>query len=361
MIKTIAFYLPQFHPIPENNVWYGEGFTEWTNVAKAKPLFSGHYQPHVPADLGFYDLRLEEVRRAQSAMALKYGVTAFCYWYYWFGNGKQLLEMPIWKMHEDPKIEIPFCVAWANESWQNKLWDSKGTNTMLIEQKYLGTEDYREFFYTLLPLFKDKRYYRINGKLMFLVHRPLDCKEEEMKLFLETWRMLARKEGIGDFYFIGEDKLCLNMKKILEIGFDATVDVNVNGILRSSSLLNRIRLHFTRSFLHYPTVYPYKEAINYMVNESCKDDKVFPVVAPNWDHSPRSGRKALLYDKCEPKYFKELLDRTISLISEKEEEKQIIFIKSWNEWGEGNYMEPDLKYGHGYLEALKEAITSKNG
>lgn len=356
MIKTIAFYLPQFHPIPENNEWYGEGFTEWTNVAKAKPLFHGHYQPRIPADLGFYDLRLDEIRRRQSDMALQYGISAFCYWHYWFGGGKQLLEMPIWKMHEDSSVKIPFCIAWANESWKNKLWDSRGNNSLLIEQKYLGEEDYTKFFYTLLPLFKDNRYYRMDNKLLFLVHRPLDCSSSEMQCFLKTWHKLANKEGLGDFYFIGEDINCHDKNQILNLGFDAIFDNNINGIIQKSSLLNRVRLHIERKFLHRPTIYNYKEASKYMVNESCRDEKVFPVIAPNWDHSPRSGGKAFLLHECEPEYFEELIKRTITLIQEKDDEKQIIFIKSWNEWGEGNYMEPDLKYGHGYLKALKDVL-----
>ena len=359
MVKTIAFYLPQFHPIPENDEWYGAGFTEWTNVAKAKPLFRGHYQPHIPADLGFYDLRLEETRRAQSELALQYGISAFCYWHYWFGNGKQLLEMPIWKMHEDPAIKIPFCIAWANESWQNKLWDSKGNNKLLIEQQYLGAEDYKNFFYTLLPLFKDYRYYRIDDKLLFIVHRPLNCKDDEMKSFIETWRQLAQKENIGDFYFIGEDKLCANRDKILNLGFDATVDVNLNGIVKKSSFLNRARLHFARSILHHPSIFQYKKAIKFMVTDSCKEENIFPTIAPNWDHSPRSGRKALLFDNCEPRYFQKLIEKTLDLIKHKDPEHQIVFIKSWNEWGEGNYLEPDLKYGRGYLEDLKKVLKYK--
>ena len=356
MIRTIAFYLPQFHPIPENDEWYGKGFTEWTNVAKAKPLFPGHYQPHIPADLGFYDLRLEETRRAQSEMALKYGLSAFCYWHYWFGNGKQLLEMPIWKMHEDSSIKIPFCIGWANAVWKNKLWDSKGNNTILMEQKYLGEEDYTKFFYCILPLLKDKRYYKVDGKLLFIIHQPLDCNDEQMVCFLNTWRKLAKKEDIGDFYFVGEDSFCRAKDRILSMGFDAIFDNNVGGVHHDLSLIRKCMLFIQRNILHYPTIFPYKEAARHMVNANCRDERVYPVVAPNWDHSPRTGRKAILYHNCEPKYFYQLLKRTIDLISSKNEEHKIIFIKSWNEWGEGNYMEPDSKYGLGYLNALHKAV-----
>ena len=176
MAKVIAFYLPQFHPVKENDMWYGKGFTEWTNVAKARPLFKGHYQPHIPADLGFYDLRLPEVRQEQARMAQEYGVTAFCYWNYWFGNGKQLLEMPIWEVYKDHSITLPFCLAWANHSWEKKMWDKKGNNQLLMEQQYLGIEDYKKYFYTMLPLFKDERYFRVGDKLFFLIYSPLHKK-----------------------------------------------------------------------------------------------------------------------------------------------------------------------------------------
>ncbi len=359
MVKTIAFYLPQFHPIPENNEWYGEGFTEWTNVAKAKPLFRGHYQPHIPADLGFYDLRLKETRRAQSEMALKYGISAFCYWHYWFGGGKQLLEMPIWKMHEDPEVKIPFCIGWANTSWQNKLWDSKGNNSILLEQKYLGIEDYTKYFYNILPLLKDERYFKIDNKNLFIVYKPFDASSDQMKCFIETWRKLAKKEKIGEFFFMAQDSSCRAKDQILKLGFDAIFDNNVGGVHHDLSFIRKCILTFSRKFLKRPSIFPYKEAAKHMVNKDCTDELVYPVVAPNWDHSPRTGGRAVLYTDCDPKYFYQLLKKTIDLISHKKEEHQIIFIKSWNEWGEGNYMEPDLKYGKGYLEALEKALKEK--
>lgn len=356
MVKTIAFYLPQYHPIPENDIWYGKGFTEWTNVVKAKPLFKGHYQPHIPADLGFYDLRLAETKRAQAKMAEAYGVSAFCYWYYWFGNGKQLLERPIWEMHEDKEITLPFCIAWANAVWKNKMWDSQGNNKILMEQKYLGKEDYSKFFYTVLPLLKDKRYYRIEGKLLFLIHQPMDCPDTDV--FIETWRDLGKKEGVGDFFFLGETWIEKSKHEILQMGMDGIYNNAIGGYHHNLPLLQKIKLYIEREYLKMPTVFRYKDAIKNMVSEDARDERVFPVVAPNWDHSPRTGRKSIIYNECEPNYFYKLLVNTCELIKNKPEEKQIIFIKSWNEWGEGNHLEPDLKYGKGYLKALKRAVDN---
>ena len=197
MARFITFYLPQYHPIDENNQWYGKGFTEWTNVAKARPLYKGHYQPHIPSDLGFYDLRLKEVRREQARLAQNNGIDAFCYWNYWFGNGKQLLEMPIWEVYADKEITLPFCLAWANHSWEKKMWDKKGTNELLIEQQYLGEDDYERYFYTMLPLFKDERYFKVNGKLFFIIYNPLESNE--IKKFIQLWRKLALREKLGGF------------------------------------------------------------------------------------------------------------------------------------------------------------------
>ncbi len=352
MAKVIAFYLPQFHPVKENDMWYGKGFTEWTNVAKARPLFKSHYQPHIPADLGFYDLRLPEVRQEQARMAQEYGVTAFCYWNYWFGNGKQLLEMPIWEVYKDRSITLPFCLAWANHSWEKKMWDKKGNNQLLMEQQYLGIEDYKKYFYTMLPLFKDERYFRVGDKLFFLIYSPLES--EEVKVFIKTWRGLAQSEGIGDFYFVGKDFECRNREKIISYGFDAVYDDNVLNIHHNLTMISKAALYFQRKVLKRPTVFKYREAIKYMVTEDAKRRDVIPVIAPNWDHSPRSGASALILDDCKPEYFGKVLQKAVEYVKEKPTEEQIIIVKAWNEWGEGNHLEPDLKYGLGYLEEIKK-------
>ena len=358
MAELIAFYLPQFHPIPENDKWYGKGFTEWTNVAKAKPLFHGHYQPHVPADLGFYDLRLTETRRQQARLAQKYGISAFCYWNYWFGNGKELLERPIWEVYNDKEITLPFCMGWANHSWEKKMWDNKGNNQILMEQLYLGVKDYEAYFYKYLPIFKDNRYYRVDGKLFFIIYSPLATTE--IKSFIKTWRMLALKENIGDFYFVGKDMSFRNRDRILELGFDAVFEDNTLDIHHNLSFLRKVSLFIQRRVIKKPTVFRYKDAMRYMVSNEVGRIDTIPVIAPNWDHSPRSGNNAMILTDCKPYYFEQLLRRTLSIIKDKPLSNQQIIVKSWNEWGEGNHLEPDLKYGRGYLEAIKKYVSSEN-
>lgn len=355
MIEYIAFYLPQYHPIPENDRWYGKGFTEWTNVAKAKPLYRKHYQPHVPADLGFYDLRVQETRREQAKLAQNYGITAFCYWNYWFGNGKQLLEKPLWDVYHDKEITLPFCIGWANHSWERKQWDNDAShNELLMEQQYLGKDDYTNYFYTYLPLFKDDRYYKVDGKLFFIIYCPLDS--ECIKEFIITWRKLANKEGLPDFYFVGKDMSSRNIQKILDVGFDAVFDDNTLNIHHEQKIFTKIRLAIGRKIFNHPTVFQYKDAIKYMLNDWSKNEKVIPVIAPNWDHSPRSGKNAMILHNCEPKFFGKLVNNVSKIVRQKPKGKQQVIVKSWNEWGEGNYLEPDCKYGLGYLEEIKKSI-----
>ncbi len=351
MAKYIAIYLPQFHPVPENNEWYGEGFTEWTNVARAKPLFRGHYQPQIPKDLGFYDLRLPESRRAQAELAKQYGIEAFCYWHYWFGNGKRILEMPYNETVKDKTISLPFCLAWANESWKRKLWDKNAKDETILEQTYPGEQDIINHFYSLIDGFKDPRYYRVDGKLLFLIYHPLDV--EYIDQMIPIWRDLARKEGLNDFYFVGGDYECRDKEKIMQHGFNSIYDDNVMNIHHQLSLFNKLRLYVQRNYFHMPTVFEYKDAIKYMIIPEDYDEDVIPMIAPNWDHSPRSGRKSRLFINSEPKYFDQLLGYADSAVKNKKPEHQIVLIRAWNEWGEGNYLEPDIKYGRGYLDAIK--------
>ena len=196
--RVIAFYLPQFHPIPENDEWWGKGFTEWTNVGKAKPLFKGHYQPRVPADLGYYDLRLPEVREAQAEMAREAGIEGFCYWHYWFGNGKMLLERPFQEVLQSGNPNFPFCLGWANHSWKTGTWKRDGSNHMIVEQKYLGEGDYRKHFEYVLSAFQDKRYITIDGKPIFVIFDPYDLPKD----FIRLWRQFAVEYGLSGIHFV---------------------------------------------------------------------------------------------------------------------------------------------------------------
>ncbi|WP_165157658.1 glycoside hydrolase family 99-like domain-containing protein [Parabacteroides sp. ZJ-118] len=377
--RVIAFYLPQFHPIPENDKWWGKGFTEWTNVGKAKPLFKGHYQPRVPADLGYYDLRMPEVREAQAEMAREAGIEGFCYWHYWFGNGKQLLERPFNEVLASGKPDFPFCLGWANHSWTNKSWDvgtRKVKESVLMEMVY-NEEEYIKHFYDVLPAFKDKRYITVDGKPLFLVFRPLEIPYPNR--FIELWQSLAIKNGFKGVYFVGiahnmlpQERNILNIllknapnkaatyyKTILNAGYDA---VNSRGYNRAdyySRSLNDViwRGICMRFFKYAPISKCDQKMINkYLYTEEDCWENVFPTLLPNWDRTARSGAKARIYTGSTPKVFSQQLYKVLDLLSRKKKEHQIAFLMSWNEWAEGNYVEPDLKYGHGYLDVLRECI-----
>lgn len=357
MARFIALYLPQFHQIPENDDWWGKGFTEWINVAKARPLFRGHQQPNLPADLGFYDLSHEEVRIKQAELAREAGIEGFCYWHYWFGNGKQLLELPFNEVVKTGKPDFPFSLGWANHSWYNKLWDPDhpGKDKLLIEQKYGGYEDYLMHFNHLLSAFKDDRYIKVNGKLFFIIYDAI--KFDDVANFIKTWRKLAKDNGLNDFYFVATDFDSRNKKKILDLGFDAIYNSDTFNIHHKFSNITKGIFALKRKFFKLPTIFEYSKAMKHMVIDDCKNQEVIPMIVPNWDHSPRSGANAIILKNARPEYFKKLAKSTIDLVKNKPHDEQIILIKSWNEWGEGNYMEPDLKNGKGYLNALKEAIA----
>jgi hypothetical protein len=350
MARFIAFYLPQYHPIPENDKWWCKGFTEWDNVTKARPLFRGHNQPHIPADLGYYDLRMPEIRQKQAELAKNAGIEGFCYWHYWFGNGIRLLERPFEEVLRSGNPDFPFCLAWANHSWERKTWDRKGNSEMLIEQLYPGKHDYINHFNTMLPAFKDPRYIKINGKLLFMIFDPLGSPE--ISNFISEWRNLAQQNGLNDFYFIAKDADCRFRDRCLALGFDATYNDDVFNIHHHLNIVIKVLMWVNRNWVNRPTVFQYRKAIKYMVTNDCKERNVIPVIAPNWDHSPRSGSKAIILKDAAPKYFEKLIKIAINIVKNKPEENRIIIIKSWNEWGEGNYMEPDLEFGKGNLEVL---------
>lgn len=362
-VKIIAFYLPQYHPIKENNEWYGEGFTEWTNVGKAHPLFKGHYQPRVPADLGYYDLRLSEVRERQAELAKEAGINAFCYYHYWFGNGKMLMEKPLEAVIESGKPDFPFCLCWANHSFYKKDWNpntQKLDQTILLKQQYMGDEDYIAHFNYLLPMFKDKRYCRIDGRIPFMIYMPQDIPDLEH--FKELWNELARKNGLPEFFFITytANKDSINKKPFSD--FDAIVLSLINNAYYrgNSSLHKKIEMKVKEilgRLMNRPQlVYDYADIIDNLTDAVEKKEKVFPVICPNWDLSPRRGAGGLIFHNSSPKLFKKHVLNAIDLIKDKRDEYKIIFLKSWNEWGEGNYMEPDLKFGKGYIKALKDAL-----
>lgn len=353
--RILALYLPQYHPIPENDEWWGKGFTEWTNVGKAKPLFPGHYQPRVPADLGYYDLRVPETREAQADLAREYGVEGFCYWHYWFGNGKELLERPFNEMLASGRPDFPFCVAWANESWRG-FYHGLEERTMLIEQKYPSEQDHIDHFYRLLPAFKDKRYIKKDGKPVFMVYNPRGLPDA--KSFIGLWQKLAEENGLPGLYMIGHIYDISNIDPILKMGFDSVEIVHMFRYLEYFTRVERIVMKMTRRLFKLPRVVSYKRASKYFVSDQDSRDDVIPTIIPNWDHSPRTGLKGIVFHNSNPTLFSEHLRQVKDCLDKKEDPEPFVFIKSWNEWAEGNYLEPDLKYGKQYLEALHSVLNN---
>lgn len=359
--RVIAFYLPQYHPTPLNNKWYGEGFTEWTNVGKAKSLFRGHYQPHVPADLGYYDLRNPEVRHKQAELAKKAGIEGFCYYHYWFGEGHEELDLPFKEVVKSGEPNFPFCLCWANQSWYSKFWnnDANCEAKLIAEQKY-DNELWREkHFLSLLDAFKDSRYIKVSGRLLFMIYRPLEYPE--VRKFMEHWQSLATQYGLPGFYFVGQATDEDAAVKILNLGFDGVNLSRKDDFLSLplySNTINKFMCKIIRAFGGAPYHYKYKDIYSTFIHKEGMEaeNNVFPTLIPNWDHSPRSGKKGVVFHEADPIYFREHLKEALSTVQKKDKDVRLIFLKSWNEWGEGNYVEPDLKYGHGYIDALAEEL-----
>lgn len=348
-VRLVAYYLPQYHPIPENDEWWGKGFTEWTNVVKAKPLFNGHYQPRLPADLGFYDLRVPETREAQAAMAKEHGIEAFCYWHYWF-NGKRLLERPFNDVLTSGHPDFPFCLAWANQTWSG-IWHG-APERILIEQTYPGLDDHMKHFYALLEAFSDNRYLKIDDKPLFLIYRP---KFPDSKRVTDLWRELAVKAGLKGLYLVGEEKASWIPQ---EHGFDASVPHPVNELAGSAEKCHRFRRlkRMYKKLWRLPTLYPYEEILRVRMPGSPPGVERFPCILPNWDNTPRSGRNGLVLCGSTPELFGLHIQQEFSKVDNRNQDRRIIFIKSWNEWAEGNYLEPDMKFGRAYLEVLAREV-----
>lgn len=364
--RVIAFYLPQYHPIPENDEWWGKGFTEWTNVGKAKPLFRGHYQPRVPADLGYYDLRLPIIREQQAEMAREAGVEGFCYWHYWFGNGRTLLSEIFDDVLTSGKPNFPFCLGWANHTWTRKNWNYDGAgfrNEDLIKQEYPGECDHMEHFYNVLPAFKDKRYIYVDDKPIFVIYQPLSIPQ--LDVFLNLWRKLAKENGLKGIHFVGLAQGWIkNYKEIESKGFDAMTFENMWNAQEKVrggyfQIMWRHKMAGWFPQLHLLDKYEYKDILKFWFTEYDKLENCYPTILPQWDRSPRSGRSAIIYSGSTPTLFKRHVEEALDKIKHKQPEHRIIFLKSWNEWAEGNYMEPDMKYGHGYLDALRDVIVEK--
>lgn len=358
--KIIAFYLPQYHPTPDNDKWWGKGFTEWTNVGKAKPLFPGHYQPKVPADLGYYDLRLPEVREAQAELAKEAGIYGFCYYHYWFGNGKEELELPFNEVLRLGKPDFPFMLCWANESWHKKFWnkDGKGSSKeVLIKQTYPGEQDIIDHFYRLLPAFKDPRYIKEEGKPLFMIYNPLDYNDRIH--FMRLWQQLALENGLPGICFVCQLRNSITKEvcsKLHKEGFSYINSMRLWEAYNSSyNLVERIIKRIKNSLFNIPYLINLSKIYKNFWSNIDKSQYMIPTIIPNWDHTPRSGARGSVLIHSTPQF----LYTQAKYILDEAKDKPYIYLKSWNEWGEGNYMEPDLKYGKKYINSLKKALKNE--
>jgi len=351
--RIIAFYLPQYYPTPINDKWYGEGFTEWTSVRKAKPLFHGHDQPRVPADLGYYDLRDASVREAQAELAREAGVEGFCYYHYWFSQDHQELTIPFDEVVRLKKPDFPFCLCWANQSWYSKFW-SKAADCkpkLVAEQIYDDPAGNEKHFYSLLEAFRDPRYIRVEGRTLFMIYRPLEFPG--VRDFMAQWQSLAEKNDLPPFYFIGQGGQKTAAKDILDLGLDGVNIVHKFDVMKHP-VLRQVK-HFCK-FFRVPFHVDYEKVMHDFFDPAAPEalsPKFYPALIPNWDHSPRSGWKGAVYTNSTPENFRKHAEKVIHGCRGKDHEHNLIFLKSWNEWGEGNYMEPDVRYGKGYIRALR--------
>jgi len=357
-LRLIAFYLPQFHPTPENDEWWGKGFTEWTNVAKAKPLFKGHYQPHVPADLGFYDLRLPEARLAQADLAREYGVHGFCYYHYWFG-GKRLLQLPFDEVLASGKPDLPFCLCWANESW-TRTWDGHSKD-VLIQQPY-GTDDDRQHIGWLVKAFRDDRYIRHDDKPIFLIYRASNLPNPLKTTSI--WREEARRAGVGDLFLCRVESSEEEKSELTKMGFDCSVEfqpdwTNLGFPIRQTFLWYQVRkLGLTNQIYGNNTVYDYRVIVDRMLKKSDPPYKRIPCITPSWDNSPRRKAATILKGST-PDLYETWLRATVAKVKSKGS-SPFVFINAWNEWGEGNHLEPCQKWGRAFLEATRRALQQES-
>jgi lipopolysaccharide biosynthesis protein len=354
--RVIAFYLPQFHPIPENNAWWGKGFTEWTNVTRAKSLFRGHQQPHLPTDLGYYDLRLPESRAAQSDLAREYGVDGFCYWHYWFG-GKRLLQRPFNEVLRSGEPDFPICLAWANEPW-SRTWLGREQDVMM-PQMYSEDDDH-EHAKWLVQAFADRRYIRSKDRPVFLIYAPKH--HPNIKRFVATLREAASKNRVPDPYLIGINSH--SHEDFRPFGFDenlkfepqlgalplALQDDTATDIRKAANKALGIDHCDLRLF-------DYAESRRKMQQHPTPSPSI-PCVMVGFDSSPRRGAEGIIIINNSPEAFEQALSEALADNQRNMPGNDLIFVNAWNEWAEGNHLEPDLAHGLRYLEAVRKAKSA---
>jgi lipopolysaccharide biosynthesis protein len=366
IVRAVAFHLPQFHPIPENDEWWGKGFTEWHSVVKAKPHFRGHYQPHLPSDLGFYDLRLPEVRAAQAELAASYGIHGFCYYHYWF-NGREVLERPVNEICKSGEPKFPFCLCWANENW-TRQWDGLKSD-VLLEQKYSPADDLAHIR-SLIPIFLDRRYIRIFDRPLFLIYRAKQLPEPEKTA--DIWRKEAERVGLKGLYLVRVESFVDEHGDPRSIGFDSSLEFQP----RWSQLWN-LRI-YRRKWWHRRglgtaepglmdnCVFDYERYVENALAAEAPRYLQIPCVFPGWDNSPRRKQGAQIFVNSTPEVYERWLRAVVNrrkariVCPEPTEitEESLLFINAWNEWAEGCHLEPCQRWGRKYLEATRRALRS---
>jgi len=350
----IAFYLPQFYPTPENDQWWGPGFTDWVNVSRARPRFRGHYQPHVPADLGFYDLRDVDTRQKQAQLALDNGIDAFCYYHYWF-NGRRLLNLPLDEMCRTGTPSMPFCLCWANENW-TRSWDGS-SNSILVQQSYSESDDHAHGRW-LAEVFSDQRYVRVDGRPLFLVYRASQLPNPQRTT--EIWRGEAERAGVSEPFLCRVESFASEHDDPRRLGFDAAVEFQpdwtlvppgwfglTTGLMRRFGLKLADRRHVRM---------PYEELVNRAAAKSTQPFIRFPCVTPSWDNTPRRKTGAFTLTGSTPSQY----GRWVELV-DGSNPYSLAFVNAWNEWGEGCHLEPCQRWGRQYLEAHLASVGIREG
>ncbi len=344
-VKLFAFYLPQFHPIPENDRWWGTGFTEWSRVTRARPQFADHYQPHLPERLGLYDLRLPETRLRQAALARSYGIHGFCYYYYSFGT-KTLLERPAAEMLASGEPDFPFCLCWANENWTRR-WDGD-ERELLIEQRY-GPELDEGLIDELMPFFLDRRYLRVRGAPVLVVYRPGALPGPHATI--ARWRRAARERGLPDLHVVAA--LTFGLQDPRPLGFDAAVEFPPHGedVVENRSVVDAVEPGFTGAVASYQGV------VDRQIARAPRPFRVYRAAMAGWDNTARLGRNATIFHDASPGAYEQWLRALVAEARLGHPDYRLVFVNAWNEWAEGAHLEPDQRFGTGYLEATRRALA----
>ena len=363
--RTVAFYLPQFHPVPENDRWWGPGFTEWVNVARLRPLYPGHNAPMLPGELGFYDLRVEETRVHQAELARSHGVSAFCYWHYWFA-GRRMLERVVDEVRTSGVPDFPYCLGWANESWR-ATWVG-APDRLFIEQTFPGEEDDRRHFDAVVGAFHDPRYLRVDGKPLFYIYRPRNLPDPAR--FADRWRAFAQEAGLPGLFLVAQTVPGPDQWSAVAHGFDAIAPFQrYPFVARRAAATHRLhdarwspdwllsaasrRQHLTPSIYSYRHWSPHIPTLGLPSTELA-----YPTVLPNSDNTPRLGRRGTVYHGTSPERYGAQVRRAVELVADRPDDHRLVFVKSWNEWAEGNYLEPDRRSQRAFLEAHRDALAT---